>query len=45
MLFTTEVLGKVIGGAILYEETPFQSHPEGVRLIKKIEKLGILPDI
>ena len=45
MLFTTDGLGKFISGSILFEETLFQSHPDGEPMVKKLEKLGIIPGI
>jgi len=45
MLFTTPGLGEFISGAILFEETLFQSHPDGEPMVKKLEKLGIIPGI
>lgn len=45
MLFTTAGLGEFISGAILYEETLFQSHPDGDSMIDKLGKLGIIPGI
>jgi len=45
MLFTTEGLGNFISGAILFEETLFQSHKDGDPMVKKLEKLGIIPGI
>ena len=45
MLFTTEGLGNFISGAILFEETLFQNHPDGEPMVKKLEKLGIIPGI
>ena len=45
MLFTTEGLGNFISGAILFEETLFQNHPDGEPMVKKLENLGIIPGI
>ncbi len=45
MLFTTEGLGKYISGAILFEETLFQSHQDGESMVQKLNKLGIIPGI
>tara|TARA_Y100001968_G_C19438232_1_gene761033 strand:- start:2430 stop:3497 length:1068 start_codon:yes stop_codon:yes gene_type:complete len=45
MLFTTEGLGNFISGAILFEETLFQSHKDGESMVKKLDKLGIIPGI
>ena len=45
MLFTTEGLGEYISGAILFEETLFQAHQDGEPMVKKLEKLGVIPGI
>ena len=45
MLFTTKDLGKYISGAILFEETLFQNHPDGEPMVKKLNDLGIIPGI
>jgi len=45
MLFTTEGLGEYISGAILFEETLFQAHPDGEPMVKKLEKQGVIPGI
>ena len=45
MLFTSEGLGEYISGAILYEETLFQSHADGESMVAKLQKLGIIPGI
>ena len=45
MLFTTQGLGEFISGAILFEETLFQTHADGEPMVKKLEKLGIIPGI
>ncbi|WP_036902841.1 MULTISPECIES: class I fructose-bisphosphate aldolase [Prochlorococcus] len=45
MLFTTEGLGEYISGAILFEETLYQNHLDGDSMVKKLEKLGIIPGI
>ena len=45
MLFTTEGLGEFISGAILFEETLFQNHPDGEPMVEKLRKLGIIPGI
>jgi len=45
MLFTTDNLGSFISGAILFEETLFQAHQDGEPMVKKLEKLGIIPGI
>ena len=45
MLFTTPGLGEYISGAILFEETLYQNHPDGESMVKKLEKLGVIPGI
>ncbi len=45
MLFTAKGLGEFISGAILFEETLFQNHPDGELMVKKLENLGIIPGI
>ena len=45
MLFTTAGLGEFISGAILYEETLFQSHADGESMVSKLAQLGIVPGI
>ena len=45
MLFTTAGLGDFISGAILYEETLFQSHLDGETMVQKLNKAGIIPGI
>ena len=45
MLFTTEGLGNYISGAILYEETLFQSHADGTPFVDCLKNLGIIPGI
>ena len=45
LLFTTEGLGEFISGAILFEETLFQEHTDGESMVKKLQKLGIIPGI
>ncbi len=45
LLFTTPGLGEFISGAILFEETLFQNHADGEPMVKKLEKLGIIPGI
>ncbi|MDA9762230.1 fructose-bisphosphate aldolase class I [Desulfobacterales bacterium] len=45
MLFTTVGLGDFISGAILYEETLFQSHLDGETMVQKLIKAGIVPGI
>lgn len=45
MLFTTDGLGEYISGAILYEETLFQSHANGTPFVDCLKSLGIIPGI
>ena len=45
MLFTAAGLGNFISGAILYEETLFQSHADGETMVNKLNKAGIIPGI
>ena len=45
MLFTTAGLGDFISGAILFEETLFQSHADGEPMVQKLKTLGIIPGI
>ena len=45
MLFTTSGLGDFISGAILFEETWFQSHVDGETMVQQLNKLGIIPGI
>ncbi|MEM7562295.1 MAG: class I fructose-bisphosphate aldolase [Pseudomonadota bacterium] len=45
LLFTTEGLGEFISGAILFEETLYQDHPEGGSMVERLDKLGIIPGI
>jgi fructose-bisphosphate aldolase class I len=45
MLFTAEGLGHYISGAILFEETLYQDHPDGESMVSKLDKLGIIPGI
>ncbi len=45
MLFTTPGLGNFISGAILFEETLFQNHPDGESMVEKLDRLGIIPGI
>ncbi len=45
LLFTTKGLGEYISGAILFEETLFQNHTDGESMVKKLEKLGVIPGI
>jgi fructose-bisphosphate aldolase class I len=45
MLFTTEGLGDYISGVILFEETLYQKHLDGERMVSKIHNLGVIPGI
>jgi len=45
LLFTTPDLGKYISGAILFEETLYQSSTEGVPFVKVLNDAGIIPGI
>ena len=45
LLFTAEGLGEFISGAILFEETLLQGHTAGESMVKKLQKLGIIPGI
>ncbi|CAM9280753.1 unnamed protein product [Choristocarpus tenellus] len=45
MLFTTPGLGEYISGAILYEETLFQSHANGTPFVDCLTKIGVIPGI
>eukprot|EP00621_Florenciella_sp_RCC1693_P013687 CAMPEP_0182533450 /NCGR_PEP_ID=MMETSP1323-20130603/13684_1 /TAXON_ID=236787 /ORGANISM="Florenciella parvula, Strain RCC1693" /LENGTH=389 /DNA_ID=CAMNT_0024743329 /DNA_START=43 /DNA_END=1212 /DNA_ORIENTATION=+ len=45
LLFTTEGLGEYISGAILFEETLFQTHADGDTQVEKLNKAGIIPGI
>ena len=45
LLFSTEGLGQYISGAILYEETLFQSSIDGVPFVKLLKDNGIFPGI
>ncbi len=45
MMFTAEGLGDFISGAILFEETLYQDHPDGESLVSKLGKLGVIPGI
>merc|ERR1719387_1026519 len=45
LLFSTEGLGKYISGAILYEETLFQSSVDGTPFVKILKDNGIFPGI
>ncbi|KAJ8602566.1 hypothetical protein CTAYLR_008758 [Chrysophaeum taylorii] len=45
LLFTTEGLELYVSGAILFEETLFQSGPDGVAFVDKLNAKGIIPGI
>jgi len=45
LLFTTPDLGKYISGAILYEETLFQSHANGTPFVDCLNEVGVIPGI
>lgn len=45
LLFTTPDLGKYISGAILFEETLYQSSTEGTPFVKLLNDNGIIPGI
>jgi len=45
LLFTTPNLGKYISGAILYEETLFQSHSNGTPFVQCLKNIGVFPGI
>lgn len=45
MLFTTPDLGNYISGAILYEETLFQSHANGTPFVDCLKAIGVIPGI
>ena len=45
MLFTTPGLGKYISGAILFEETLYQNHADGEKMVEKLNQQGIIPGI
>lgn len=45
LLFTCPNLGKYISGAILYEETLFQSHKNGTPFVDCLKKVGVIPGI
>merc|ERR1719484_290071 len=38
-------LGKYVSGAILFEETLFQDHPDGESMVTKLNRAGIIPGI
>ena len=45
LLFSAPGLGKYISGAILYEETLFQSSTEGTPFVDLLKKNGLFPGI
>jgi len=45
LLFTTEGIGEYISGAILFEETLFQSDPDGKPFVDVLNANGIIPGI
>jgi len=45
LLFTTEGIGEYISGAILFEETLFQSDPAGKPFVDVLQGNGIIPGI
>ncbi|CAM9904236.1 unnamed protein product [Discosporangium mesarthrocarpum] len=45
LLFTTPGLGEFISGAILYEETLFQSNTDGTPFVDCLKKIGVIPGI
>merc|ERR1711871_1893408 len=45
LLFTTEGIGKFISGAILFEETLYQSDPSGKPFVDVLNANGIIPGI
>jgi len=45
LLFTTEGLGKYISGAILFEETLYQTAPNGKAMVDILKGQGIIPGI
>merc|ERR1711871_1277473 len=45
LLFTTEGIGKFISGAILFEETLYQSDPSGKPFVEVLNENGIIPGI
>merc|ERR1711918_100189 len=45
LLFTADGVGKYISGAILYEETLFQSHANGTPFVDCLKKIGVIPGI
>ena len=45
LLFTTPGIGEYISGAILFEETLFQSDPDGKQFVDVLKGNGIIPGI
>merc|ERR1719182_733170 len=45
LLFTTPEVGEYVSGAILFEETLFQSDPAGKPFVDVLNKAGIIPGI
>lgn len=45
LLFTTEGLGKYVSGAILFEETLYQTAPSGKTMVDILHDQGIIPGI
>ena len=45
LLFSAPGLGKYISGAILYEETLFQSHSNGTPFVDLLKANGLFPGI
>jgi len=45
LLFTTEGLGNYISGAILFEETLYQTGPSGKKMVDTLKDAGIIPGI
>eukprot|EP00613_Pedinella_sp_CCMP2098_P039542 CAMPEP_0171779588 /NCGR_PEP_ID=MMETSP0991-20121206/59096_1 /TAXON_ID=483369 /ORGANISM="non described non described, Strain CCMP2098" /LENGTH=137 /DNA_ID=CAMNT_0012386781 /DNA_START=597 /DNA_END=1007 /DNA_ORIENTATION=+ len=45
LLFSTENLGDYVSGAILYEETLFQAHPDGCSQVEKLQSQKVVPGI
>lgn len=45
LLFSAEGLGKYISGAILFEETLYQTAPSGKTMIELLDSQGIIPGI
>merc|ERR1719428_2662675 len=45
LLFTTKGIGEYISGAILFEETLFQSDPDGKPFVDVLNGIGVIPGI